>query len=136
MENPRAVGATFNVVDGHEISIWNYLGEYLHRTGSREYRIPVPYGLALTLVAALADWINRRLCQGKVETPGPPDSMPVSGPISSRCDSAPASYRRSLGMASPPLVLPVECLDAAYLRQPTRLRDLTPAVKTAPRGFH
>ena len=63
VQNPRAVGATFNVVDGHEISIWHYLGEYLHRTGSREYRIAVPYALALTSVR-LADWINRQLCQG------------------------------------------------------------------------
>ena len=28
VENPRAVGETFNVVDGHEIGAWHYLGEY------------------------------------------------------------------------------------------------------------
>jgi UDP-glucose 4-epimerase len=69
VENPRASGETFNVVDGHKISIWQFLGEYLKRSGAGEYRIPVPYGLALAAVR-LADWINRQLCLGKAKLPG------------------------------------------------------------------
>ena len=61
VEDPRAVGETFNVVDGHDISSWRYLGEYLRRSGARGHRIPVPYAAALS-GALLADWINRRLC--------------------------------------------------------------------------
>jgi UDP-glucose 4-epimerase len=69
VENPRAAGATFNVVDGHEITSWHYLGEYLRRTSSHGHRIPVPYAAALT-ATRLADWTNRRLCQGKARLPG------------------------------------------------------------------
>jgi UDP-glucose 4-epimerase len=68
-ESPRAVGTTFNVVDGHEITSWHYLGAYLRRTSPRGHRIPVPYVAALT-AARLADWTNRRLCKGKVRLPG------------------------------------------------------------------
>jgi nucleoside-diphosphate-sugar epimerase len=69
VNNPRAAGETFNVLDGHEVSIWHYLGEYLRHTGHHEYRIPIPYGLALTGVW-LADWVNWRLCQGNAKLPG------------------------------------------------------------------
>jgi len=69
MENPRAVGHTFNVVDGHDISSWRYLGEYFRRTGAAGHRIPVPYHMALA-GATLAEWINRWLCQGRARLPG------------------------------------------------------------------
>jgi 2-alkyl-3-oxoalkanoate reductase len=69
VENPRAAGATLNVVDGHEITSWRYVGEYLRRTSSRGHRIPVPYTAALT-AARLADWTNRRICKGKARLPG------------------------------------------------------------------
>jgi nucleoside-diphosphate-sugar epimerase len=69
VENTQAIGETFNVVDGHDISTWDYLGESIRRSGAREHRIPVPYGLALA-VARLADLINRRVCQGKIKLPG------------------------------------------------------------------
>jgi len=48
--DPRARGQTFNVVDGEGERIWTYLGEYLHRTGERGVRIPVPYSLAFSMV--------------------------------------------------------------------------------------
>jgi nucleoside-diphosphate-sugar epimerase len=69
IENPRAVGQTFNVVDGHDVSSWRYMGEYLRRTGTGCYRIPVPYRLALT-GANLAEWINRRFCRSQARVPG------------------------------------------------------------------
>ncbi len=69
VENPRAVGQTFNLVDGHDISSWHYLGEYLRRNGARGHRIPVPYVAALS-GSLLADGINRRLCRGRARLPG------------------------------------------------------------------
>jgi nucleoside-diphosphate-sugar epimerase len=69
VHNPRAIGGTFNVIDGHEVSSWRYLGEYLRRTGAREHRIPVPYTVALT-GSRLADWVNRRLCRSRARLPG------------------------------------------------------------------
>jgi len=124
VENPQAVGATFNVVDGHEISIWHYLGEYLHRTGAREYRIPVPYGLALTSVR-LADWINRQLCQGKAKLPG----LLIPCRFQARFKPVRFSTRKLqevLGW-SPPLVFG-RCLERAY-GGPDPLRDFTPPPK-------
>jgi 2-alkyl-3-oxoalkanoate reductase len=69
VEDPRAVGETFNVIDGHQVSTWRYLGEYLRRTGSRGHRIPIPYRLAV-VGPWLADQVNRRLCQGRAKLPG------------------------------------------------------------------
>jgi UDP-glucose 4-epimerase len=69
VEDPRAAGETFNVVDGHDVSSWRYLGELLRRTGAGEYRIPVPYAAALA-GSRLADWVNRRLCRGRARLPG------------------------------------------------------------------
>ncbi len=69
VEDPRAIGETFNVVDGHEIGAWRYLGEYIRLTGRSEHRIPVPYWLGITM-SRLADWINRRIFGGKVRVPG------------------------------------------------------------------
>ena len=34
-EHPRAIGETFNVVDGHQVSSWRYLGEYLRHVEPR-----------------------------------------------------------------------------------------------------
>jgi UDP-glucose 4-epimerase len=48
--HPRARGETFNVVDGEGERIWSYLGAYLRRSGERGIRIPIPYGLAHSLV--------------------------------------------------------------------------------------
>jgi len=124
VENPRAVGATFNVVDGHEISVWRYLGEYLHRTGSREYRIPVPYGLALTSVR-LADWINRQLCQGKAKLPG----LLIPCRFQARFKPVRFSTRKLQEVMgwSPPLVF-ARCLERAY-GGPDPLSDFTPLPK-------
>jgi UDP-glucose 4-epimerase len=41
--DPRAVGQTFNVVDGRGERIWSFLGAYLRGTGERGLRVPLPY---------------------------------------------------------------------------------------------
>lgn len=69
LENPLAIGETFNVVDGHEISAWYYLGQYIRLSGRREYRIPIPYDVAMT-ISHLADLINQRILNGKLKLPG------------------------------------------------------------------
>ena len=48
--HPHAPGKTFNVVDGEGERIWSYLGAYLRGSGQRGIRIPIPYGLAYSLV--------------------------------------------------------------------------------------
>ncbi len=46
-EDERAVGQTFNVVDGEGERIWSFLGTYLKGTGERGLRVPVPYSLSV-----------------------------------------------------------------------------------------
>lgn len=46
----RARGQTLNVVDGPGERIWTYLSDYMRGTGTRGWRLPVPYGLAITMV--------------------------------------------------------------------------------------
>jgi nucleoside-diphosphate-sugar epimerase len=60
---------TFNVVDGHDISSWQYAGEYLRRTGSTGRRIPIPYHLPLA-AARLAGWMNQQWWHGDARLPG------------------------------------------------------------------
>jgi 2-alkyl-3-oxoalkanoate reductase len=69
VENPRAAGETFNVVDNHGLSSWRYLGEYRRRTGERLRRIPVPYAVWLT-GALLASVVSRRVFGEKAKLPG------------------------------------------------------------------
>jgi UDP-glucose 4-epimerase len=42
-EDLRAVGQTFNVVDGEGERIWSYLGAHLRGAGERGLRVPIPY---------------------------------------------------------------------------------------------
>jgi nucleoside-diphosphate-sugar epimerase len=67
-ENPKAIGETFNVVDDEGQTIWQYLGDYLRGTGEKGYRIPIPYGLAITGVR-LARWTSKKLFRGKGKLP-------------------------------------------------------------------
>jgi UDP-glucose 4-epimerase len=46
--DPRAVGKTFNVVDGPGETIWTYVGDHLRHSGERGIRVPLAY----TLVSA------------------------------------------------------------------------------------
>jgi UDP-glucose 4-epimerase len=108
--NRRAAGETFNLVDGHEISVWRYLGEYVQRTGMREYRVPIPYRLALVPVQ-IVDWINRQFWHGKLKLPG------LLIPCRFQARFKPVRFstrklREVLGW-SPPLAF-ARCLEHAY----------------------
>ena len=46
VEDPRASGETFNVVDSDGPRTWSFLREYLRGTGERRILIPIPYHLA------------------------------------------------------------------------------------------
>lgn len=48
--DPRARGKTFNVVDGPGERVWRYLADYMQGSGERGWRVPVPYGLAISVV--------------------------------------------------------------------------------------
>lgn len=50
VEDPRARGETFNVVDGPGPRAWTQLGAHLRGAGAPGIRIPVPYSLAFALV--------------------------------------------------------------------------------------
>ncbi|MDR3632330.1 MAG: NAD(P)-dependent oxidoreductase [Isosphaeraceae bacterium] len=67
-EDPRAAGETFNVVDGHEVSAWRYLGDHLQRSGASGVRLPIPYGLAAAGVASV-QWLSNWLFRGKGKLP-------------------------------------------------------------------
>jgi nucleoside-diphosphate-sugar epimerase len=67
-EDPRAIGATFNVVDDDSVRNWGYLGEYLRRSGAGGFRVPLPYPLAMAGVR-LARWTSRKIFRGKGKLP-------------------------------------------------------------------
>jgi len=48
--DPRAVGCTFNVVDGPGERVWTFLAAHLRGTGRRALRIPVPWSAAFAMV--------------------------------------------------------------------------------------
>ncbi len=61
-EDPRSIGETFNLVDDDNVRIWTYLGDYLKHHGSRGWRVPIPYFVAMTGVRfthAVSKWIFR-----------------------------------------------------------------------------
>lgn len=68
LENPNAVGRTFNVVDDDSIRAWGYMGRYLRGTGTRGVRIPVPYVLCLLLVHTIHA-ISKMIFHGKGKLP-------------------------------------------------------------------
>jgi nucleoside-diphosphate-sugar epimerase len=53
-ENPKSIGETFNIVDGHAPGVWRCMGEYLRRTRKRGVRVYLPYWFASTLVRTMA----------------------------------------------------------------------------------
>jgi UDP-glucose 4-epimerase len=59
-EDARAVGQTFNVVDGEGERIWSFLGTYLKGMGERGLRVPVPYSLVYWVVKAAFETVFRR----------------------------------------------------------------------------
>lgn len=132
VEHPRAVGETFNIVDGHEISAWRYLGEYLRRTKTREHRLPIPYPLALFGVLS-ADWINRRLLHKRLRLPG------LLIPCRFRARFKPLRFSNSkiqevLGW-HPPFDL-AECLRRTYDAKPVAWAAESVAPRIAPPELH
>ena len=69
VENPRAIGEMFNLVDNHEVSAWRYLAETSRHNGATAPRIPVPYAVGLA-GSLLAEAINRRVFRGQAKLPG------------------------------------------------------------------
>jgi len=58
LECPRAIGQSFNVVDGDDIRVWRYAREYANRTREGGLFLPVPYRLGLG-IAKLASMTSR-----------------------------------------------------------------------------
>jgi UDP-glucose 4-epimerase len=110
VEDPRAIGETINVVDGDEVRIWGYLGEYLRGTGGGGLRVLVPYRLALA-GSRLARWSSRRLFRGKGKLP----SLLVPCRFEARFKPLRFSNRKAREVLGwkPPLSF-VECLRLTY----------------------
>jgi 2-alkyl-3-oxoalkanoate reductase len=59
--DPRALGKTFNVVDGPGERIWTYVADHLRLSGKSGIRIPVSYTLTSAAIKVLyAAGLNRR----------------------------------------------------------------------------
>jgi UDP-glucose 4-epimerase len=68
LENPQAIGQTFNVVDDDSIRAWEYMGEYLRGSGRRGVRVAVPYLLSL-LIVHVAHRTSKLIFRGKGKLP-------------------------------------------------------------------
>jgi UDP-glucose 4-epimerase len=66
VDDPRASGETFNVVDGPGERIWRFLDQHFRGTGRRRVRVPIPYALTYFAVNA----IFGRLAQKSPKLPG------------------------------------------------------------------
>ena len=53
LSNERSIGQTFNIVDGHRIRNWVYLGKYMEARGERGVRISLPYAQVLAAVRVI-----------------------------------------------------------------------------------
>ena len=58
--DPRAIGQTFNIVDGPGERIWSYLADHMRRSGQPGWRLPVPYTLAMGAVRLADATVFRR----------------------------------------------------------------------------
>jgi UDP-glucose 4-epimerase len=56
----RARGQTLTVVDGLGERVWSDLSDYMGRSGQPGWRIPMPYGLAITMVRLAFATVFRR----------------------------------------------------------------------------
>jgi 2-alkyl-3-oxoalkanoate reductase len=58
--DPRAIGKTFNVVDGPGQRIWTYVGDHLRHSGEGGIRVPLSYALVSAAIKILyATGLNR-----------------------------------------------------------------------------
>lgn len=68
VENPKAIGETFNVIDSNDVSVWRYAGQWLRRSGTRGIRIVIPYTLAM-MFTRLAHRTSKLIFRGKGKLP-------------------------------------------------------------------
>lgn len=110
VDHPRAAGETFNVVDGHDVRTWRYLGHLMRGTGSAWIRLPVPYWLARGGVA-MAHRMSRWIFHGKGKLP----SLLVPVRFEARFKPLRFSSRKARERLDwqPPLTYP-ECLARTY----------------------
>jgi UDP-glucose 4-epimerase len=68
VENPAAIGETFNAIDSDDIRVWRYVREFARRTGRHGLMLPLPYYCGLGL-AHSASLISRILFGKKGKLP-------------------------------------------------------------------
>jgi UDP-glucose 4-epimerase len=69
LDQPAAVGETYNIVDPEKISAWRYAGEALRATHTPGCRVYVPYWVGLA-AATVATWLGRLLLGPTAKLPG------------------------------------------------------------------
>ena len=109
--DPRAIGKTFNVVDGPGERMWTYLGDHLRRSGVRGIRVPVPYtalSVAINIAYTVASSRRERL-----------PSLLVPRRFEARLKPLLYSNRRVQEQLDwrPPLAYP-DCMDLTYSKEP------------------
>lgn len=109
--DPRAIGKTFNVVDGPGERMWTYLGDHLRRSGERGIRVPVPYtalSVAINIAYTVASSRRERL-----------PSLLVPRRFEARLKPLLYSNRRVQEQLDwrPPLAYP-DCMDLTYSKEP------------------
>ena len=62
VESESAAGETLNLVDGHDLTAWRFMGEYLRRSGSTGRRIWLPYAILWPLI--MGSFALARICLG------------------------------------------------------------------------
>lgn len=109
-ENPRAIGQTFNVIDGDGELNARYMWEWMRRTGSWGIPVPIPYLLGLGFTH-LARRTSKLIFAGKGKLPG------ILVPTQFEAQFKPLRFsdrrlREVLGW-SPPLSFS-ECIERTY----------------------
>ena len=110
LENPNSINETFNVVDGEDIDVWQFAGEYLKSTGKKKLRLAIPYGLSFSAVR-LVHTLSKIIFKGKGKLPS------ILIPCRFEARFKPVSYSnaklRQLLRWSPPLNFQ-DCLAQAF----------------------
>jgi nucleoside-diphosphate-sugar epimerase len=109
LERPATIGKTFNVVDGPGVPAWQYVGEYLRRTGQNGVRVPMPYRAGL-LAARAAEAVNGLAFAGRGRLP----SLLHEARYVARHKPLSFSNARLRGVGWAPPVGPAEALDRAF----------------------
>ena len=110
VENPAAIGQTFNVVDSDEIRVWRYVREYARRSGRGAVPVPLPYWFGYG-VAQLAAFTSRILFGKKGKLP----SLLTPRRFKSQFKPIRFSNRRLREVLNwTPLLSFKQCLEATY----------------------